>query len=234
MLRLENVVKHYRVGDGEIVRAVDGVSLSVGPGELVALYGPSGSGKTTLLMLIAGLLIPDSGSVTVNGREVSMLSARERAHYRRSELGFIRQSLDLIPGVRADDNAALKLLATSGRRDAQRRVAPLLERLGLNGRAQQRAEQLSMGERQRVMIARALSTGPSLVLADEPTGSLDSDRGREVLGLLAEVCHEREVGILLVTHDPRAAAFADQVHALRDGRIVEYVPDRAYAPFDAE
>ena len=158
MLQLNDVVKHYRVGDGEVVRAVDGVRLSVGAGELVALYGPSGSGKTTLLMLIAGLLIADSGSVRVNGREVSTLSERERAHYRRSELGFIRQSLDLIPGVRADDNAALKLLATSGRREAQRSVAPLLERLGLNGRALQRAEQLSMGERQRVMIARALST----------------------------------------------------------------------------
>jgi putative ABC transport system ATP-binding protein len=234
MLRLDEVVKHYRVGDGEIVRAVDGVSLSVAAGELAALYGPSGSGKTTLLMVIAGLLLPDSGSVTVNGRDVSGLSARERAHYRRSELGFIRQSLDLIPGVRADDNAALKLLATSGRRDAQRRVAPLLERLGLNGRAGQRAEQLSMGERQRVMIARALSTEPSLVLADEPTGSLDTDRGKEVLTLLVEVCHERNVGVLLVTHDPRAAAFADHVHALRDGRLVEYEPDRAYEPFSAQ
>jgi len=234
MLQLHEVVKHYRAGEGEIVRAVDGVCLSVADGELVALYGPSGSGKTTLLMLIAGLLTPDSGSVSVNGREVSSLSERERAHYRRSELGFIRQSLDLIPGVRADDNAALKLFATSGRRDAQRTVAPLLERLGLTGRAQQRAEQLSMGERQRVMIARALSTGPSLVLADEPTGSLDTDRGREVLTLLAEVCHEREVGVLLVTHDPRAAAFADQVHALRDGRLVAYEPDCSYAPFDVE
>jgi putative ABC transport system ATP-binding protein len=230
MLQLAEVVKHYRVGDGEIVRAVDGVSLSVAPGELVALYGPSGSGKTTLLMLIAGLLIPDSGRVTVNGRDVYTLSARERARYRRSELGFIRQSLDLIPGVRADDNAALKLLATSGRRDAQRRVAPLLERLGLNGRAQQRAEQLSMGERQRVMIARALSTDPKLVLADEPTGSLDSQRGGEVLALLADVCHERGVGALLVTHDPRAVAFADHVYALRDGQLVEYELDRAYAP----
>jgi putative ABC transport system ATP-binding protein len=222
------------VGDVEIVRAVDGLSLSVAAGELVALYGPSGSGKTTLLMLIAGLLIPDSGRVRVNGRDVSRLSARERAHYRRSELGFIRQSLDLIPGVRADDNAALKLLADTGRRDAQRQVAPLLERLGLNGRAVQRAEQLSMGERQRVMIARALSTDPSLVLADEPTGSLDTDRGREVLTLLAEICHEREVGVLLVTHDPRAAAFADHVHALRDGRIARYQPDNSHLPFEVQ
>jgi putative ABC transport system ATP-binding protein len=234
MLELDQIVKHYRIGDGEIVRAVDGVCLSVAAGELVALYGPSGSGKTTLLMLIAGLLSPDSGSVRVNGRDISKLSARERAHYRRSELGFIRQSLDLIPGVRADDNAALKLLATEGRREAQRSVAPLLERLGLNGRAVQRAEQLSMGERQRVMIARALSTEPSLVLADEPTGSLDTDRGQEVLTLLAEVCHEREVGMLLVTHDPRAAAFADHVHALRDGRLVPHQPENSYLPFGAK
>jgi putative ABC transport system ATP-binding protein len=231
MLQLHEVVKHYRIGDGEIVRAVDGVCLSVARGELVALYGPSGSGKTTLLMLIAGLLIPDSGSVVVNGHEVSGLSARDRAHYRRFELGFIRQSLDLIPGVRADDNAALKLFATSGRREAQRQVAPLLERLGLNGRAIQRAEQLSMGERQRIMIARALSTEPSLVLADEPTGSLDTERGREVLSLLAEVCRERNVGVLLVTHDPRAAAFANHVHALRDGRLVKY-SDPMAGPFD--
>jgi putative ABC transport system ATP-binding protein len=141
MLQLNEVVKHYRVGDGEIVRAVDGVCLSVGAGELVALYGPSGSGKTTLLMLIAGLLIPDSGSVTVNGREVSTLSERERAHFRRSELGFIRQSLDLIPGVRADDNAALKLFATSGRRDAQRRAqrtSRTASRAALDGRASTR------------------------------------------------------------------------------------------------
>lgn len=233
MLQLHEIVKHYHIGDGETVRAVDGVCLSVGAGELVALYGPSGSGKTTLLMLIAGLLTPDSGSLRVNGREVSTLSARERAHYRRSELGFIRQSLDLIPGVRADDNAALKLFATSGRRDAHRQVAPLLERLGLNGRAIQRAEQLSMGERQRVMIARALSTGPRLILADEPTGSLDTERGREVLTLLAEICHERDVGVLLVTHDPQAAAFADQVHALRDGRLVAYEPELVHPPFDA-
>lgn len=233
MLALHDLVKHYRVGEGEAIKAVDGVSLSVEPGELVALYGPSGSGKTTLLMLIAGLIVPDSGSVSVAGREISSLSERERARFRRSQLGFIRQSLDLIPGVRADDNAALKLLASTGRRDAQRAVKPLLERLGLNGRALQRAEQLSMGERQRVMIARALSTEPTLVLADEPTGSLDTERGMEVLSLLAEVCHEREVATLLVTHDPRAAAFADRVHALRDGHLFEFEPDGAYAPYGA-
>jgi putative ABC transport system ATP-binding protein len=233
MLELRELVKHYRAGDEEVVRAVDGVSLAVAPGELVALYGPSGSGKTTLLMMIAGLLVPDSGSITVAGREISGLSERERARFRRSQLGFIRQSLDLIPGVRADDNAALKLFATSGRRDAQRSIEPLLQRLGLNGRALQRAEQLSMGERQRVMIARALSTEPSLVLADEPTGSLDTERGMEVLELLSEVCHERGVAMLLVTHDPRAVAFADRVHALRDGQLFEYEAGGVHAPYSA-
>jgi putative ABC transport system ATP-binding protein len=233
MLELRELVKHYRAGDGEIVRAVDGVSLTVAPGELVALYGPSGSGKTTLLMLIAGLLEPDSGTVAVAGREIGALSQRERAQLRRSELGFIRQSLDLIPGVRADDNAALKLLAVSGRREAQRAVEPLLVRLGLDGRALQRSEQLSMGERQRVMIARALSTQPSVVLADEPTGSLDSERGIEVLELLSEVCHEGDVAMLLVTHDPRAAEFADRVQALRDGQLFEYEADGIHAPYGA-
>jgi putative ABC transport system ATP-binding protein len=231
MLELHELVKHFRVGEGEVIRAVDGLSLSIAPGELVALYGPSGSGKTTLLMMIAGLLAPDSGTITVGGRDVTRLSERERARFRRSELGFIRQSLDLIPGVRADDNAALKLLANNARRDAQRAIEPLLERLGLDGRALQRAEQLSMGERQRVMIARALSTQPTLVLADEPTGSLDTERGMEVLSLLADVCHERGMAMLLVTHDPRAAAFADSVRALRDGQLFEYEPNGVYAPF---
>jgi putative ABC transport system ATP-binding protein len=225
VLELRDVVKHYRVGEGEPVRAVDGVSLTVASGELVALYGPSGSGKTTLLMLIAALLRPDSGSVRVDGRDLASLSTRQAARYRRAELGFVRQSLDLIPGVRVGDNAALKLLGTLDRREARRRMAPLLERLGLGERVGHRTEQLSMGERQRVMIARALSTDPRLVLADEPTGSLDTNRGREVLGLLSEVCRERDVAVLLVTHDPRAAAYADRVHALCDGRLVEYEPE---------
>ena len=237
MLELSDLVKHYRVGDGEPVRAVDGVSLEVNPGELVALYGPSGSGKTTLLMLIAALLRPDRGSVRVGGREVAALSRRDAARYRRRELGFVRQSLDLIPGARTSDNAALKLFGSYRTREARRRVTPLLERLGLGERIGHRAEQLSMGERQRVMIARALSTDPRLVLADEPTGSLDTQRGREVLELLSEVCREREVAILLVTHDPRAAAYANRVHALRDGRLVEYEPNRELAwllPGEAE
>jgi putative ABC transport system ATP-binding protein len=226
MLELRQLTKHYPVVSGEPVRAVDGVSLSVAPGELVALFGPSGSGKSTLLMLIAALLRPDAGTVLLDGCDVSKLDDRKAARYRLRELGFVRQPLNLIPGANAIDNAALKLLGTDiGSREARRRVAPLLERLGLEQRAMHRAEQLSMGERQRVMIARALSTEPKLVLADEPTGSLDTQRGRQVLGLLAEICRERKVAVVLVTHDPQAASFADRVHALRDGRLVAHEPE---------
>jgi putative ABC transport system ATP-binding protein len=226
VLELQNVVKLFPIGDGEPVHAVDSVSLTVASGELVALYGPSGSGKTTLLMMAAALLAPDSGAVLVGGREVSSLSTREATDFRLRELGFVRQSLELIPGASALDNAALKLLATGATpREAKRGVQPLIERLGLAERSAHRAEQLSMGERQRVMIARALSTDPKLVLADEPTGSLDSERGREVLDLLTSICCERQVAVLLVTHDPRAAGYAHRVHALRDGKLESYEPD---------
>jgi putative ABC transport system ATP-binding protein len=234
MLELRDLVKHYQSGDGEIVRAVDGVSLTISAGELVALYGPSGSGKTTLLMLIAALLRPDAGAVLMDGRDISELSDADAARYRLHELGFVRQSLKLVPGVSALDNAALKLMGTDLKlRDVHRRVLPLLERLGLEQRIKHRAEQLSMGERQRVMIARALSTEPKLVLADEPTGSLDSARSREVLDLLTEVCRERDVAVLLVTHDPQAAGYADRVRALLDGKLVAYEPDRVFVPVTA-
>lgn len=229
MLELRDLVKHYPAVGGEPVRAVDGVSLRVDAGEMVALYGPSGSGKTTLLLMVAALLTPTSGTVLVGGRDVSGLSEKEASTYRLSELGFVRQNFDLLPGVSAIDNATLKLLKNVRWREAQERVKPLMERLGLGQRLQHRSELLSMGERQRVMIARALSTEPSLLLADEPTGSLDSQRSREVLALLRELCSERGVAILLVSHDPQAAAYADRVHALRDGKLVDYDADPGYA-----
>jgi len=219
MLELDGVVKHYEVG-GELIRPLDGVSLTVARGELVALYGPSGSGKTTLLTIVAALIRPDAGTVTVAGLDVTSLSEARAAAYRRQQLGYVGQSLDLIPGVSAIDNAALKLIGSRvGVREAHRRVAPLLERLGLGQRLTSRAEQLSAGERQRVLIARALATDPGLVVADEPTGSLDAARGREVLTLLTELCAERDVAMLLATHDPQAAGFATHVHELRDGRV---------------
>jgi putative ABC transport system ATP-binding protein len=226
-LELRELVKHYQVGEGEPVRAVDGVSLSVAPGEFMALYGPSGSGKSTLLNLIAALLEPDRGAVLVNGVDVAALSYKEACEYRLREVGIIGQPSDLLPGARAIQNASLKLWVTHAR-DARQRVEPLLKRLGLGERMNHRTEQLSMGERQRVIIAQALATDPGLVLADEPTGYLDTRRGREVLGLLSELCRERGTTVVLATHDPQAAAFADRVHELRDGRLTDYVPDPAY------
>jgi putative ABC transport system ATP-binding protein len=227
MLELRELVKHYRVGEGEPIRAVDGVSLSIETGELVALYGPSGSGKSTLLTLVAALLRPDSGQVLLDGREISALSEEEAARYRLHDLGFVSQTADLLAGARVIENAALKLWL-SDRRGAEERVRPLLERLGLGGRLNHRSEQLSIGERQRLMIALALSMKPRLVLADEPTGSLDTQRSNEVLALLREVCEEQQVAVLLVTHDPQAAAFADRVLELRDGQLGPYEPGPAH------
>jgi putative ABC transport system ATP-binding protein len=224
VLELRDLRKHYRVGGGEPIHAVDGVSLTVAAGELVALYGPSGSGKTTLLELIAGIQRPDSGAVLVGGRDVCSMSERELDEYRLHQLGFVGQPQQLLPGARAVENASLKLLLTN-RRTARATIEPLLERLGLGERLRHRTEQLSMGERQRVMIARALALDPKLVLADEPTGSLDTQRTSEVLGLLGEICAERGAAVLLATHDPQAAAFADRVCELRDGRLGEYRPE---------
>jgi putative ABC transport system ATP-binding protein len=220
-LQLQELVKHYTSG-AEVVRAVDGVSLTVAPGELVALYGPSGSGKTTLLLMIAGLLAPDAGSACFDGRDIARLSPSEGARYRRRDIGFVFQSFHLMPGASALDNAAMKLIADGWTlRDARRVTRPWLQRVGLGAREEHTPERLSMGERQRVAIARALVSEPRLLLTDEPTGNLDSKRGREVLGLLRDLCHERSIPGLLVTHDPRARAFVDGVHTLRDGRLRE-------------
>jgi putative ABC transport system ATP-binding protein len=219
-LALRDLIKHYR-GAQETVRAVDGVTLEVEPGELVALCGPSGSGKSTLLMLAAGLLAPDAGQVLFGGRDVARMAPRESAEYRRRDVGLISQEFHLIPGASALDNAMIKLpVLGASLREARRRAMPWLERVGLGARAGHRPEQLSMGERQRVAIARALVAEPRLLLADEPTGSLDSRRTREILALLRELCRERAVPGLLVTHDADAISFADRVHALRDGRLL--------------
>ena len=220
-LELCGVVKHYPASD-EVVRAVDGVTLAVEPGEIVALYGPSGSGKTTLLLLAAGLIEPDAGAIRFGERDVVALSDDEAADYQRREVGFISQSFDLLPGVPAVENAAVKLLADRvPLKQARRSAIPWLERVGLGKRLTHTPEQLSGGERQRVAIARALVNGPRLILADEPTGNLDTRRGEEILNLLAEIARERRASILLVTHDPNAAAIADRVAVLRDGGLLD-------------
>lgn len=225
MLELLDLIKHYEIGKGPPIRAVDGVTMTAARGEFIALYGPSGSGKTTLLELIAGTLQPDSGTVHVNGQRVGSMSERDLDEYRLTQLGIIGQPQDLIPGAFAIENASLRLVLTNTRK-AERAIVPLMDRLGLGNRLEHRTEELSMGERQRVMIALALSTDPGLVLADEPTGNLDTDRTVEVLGLLREICAERGATVLLATHDPQAAGFADQVHELRDGRLQEYRPSQ--------
>jgi putative ABC transport system ATP-binding protein len=220
-LELHRVVKLYR-GAEETVRAVDGVSLTIGPGEFVALYGPSGSGKTTLLRMAAAIMSPDEGAISFGGRVVSELSANEGARFRREEVGVVFQSFDLQGGATALDNASLKLFALGlTLNEAHRRARPWLERVGLGGRLKRTPGEMSMGERQRVAIARALANTPRLLLADEPTGNLDSQRSREVLALLREISYEHKIPALLVTHDPQATAFVDRVFTLRDGQLSE-------------
>jgi len=220
-LELRDVVKHY-VNGVETVRAVDGVSLTVAGGEFVALYGPSGSGKTTLLLLAAALTNPDSGNILFDGQDIGELSERAGARYRRTDVGFVFQAFHLMPHTSALDNATIKL--TGGGytlREARRRALPWLERVGLAERVEQTPETLSMGERQRVAIARALVNEPRLLLADEPTGNLDSKRSREILALMRDICHERCIPGVLVTHDVEATAFVDRVHTLRDGHLAD-------------
>jgi putative ABC transport system ATP-binding protein len=226
MLETCDLVKHYQVGR-EAIRAVDGVSLSIAGGEFVALYGPSGSGKSTLIDLIAGFQTPDLGTVLVDGRDIAKLSENEHAEYLLRVLGIIGQPSELMPAALARENAALKLLRTDPR-NATRLIEPLLEQLGLGNRMNQPTNKLSMGERQRVMIAQALATEPRLVLADEPTGNLDTRRSRQVLELIRDLCRDRNTAVLLATHDPQGVTFADRVHELRDGHLHEYNPDEVY------
>jgi ABC-type lipoprotein export system ATPase subunit len=216
-----DVSKHY-VDAHEVVRAVDGVSITVTAGEIAALYGPSGSGKTTLLLLAAGLLSPDRGNVQFAGDDLASLSDREIVDYQRRDVGFIYQSFHLMAGVPAVENAAIKLLADGATlKEARRTSAEWLERVGLEHRLNHPPERLSGGERQRVAIARALVNEPRLILADEPTGSLDTRRGLEVLDMLAGIAHEQRTAVLLVTHDPQAAVIADSVYGLRDGKLTK-------------
>ncbi len=218
-LELEGVVRHYR-GAAEDVAAVDGVSLALAPGELVALQGPSGSGKTTLLLLSASLLKPERGTIRYRGEDISTFSESRACDYLLGDVGLIHQSFHLLPRVPALENASIKLLfGGAGIREAQARARLWLERVGLGDRLGHTPEQLSGGERQRLAIARALASEPPLILADEPTGNLDSARSREVVELLHSLARERSASVLLVTHDAEVAALADRRHFLRDGRL---------------
>lgn len=226
-LELERVVKHYR-GATEEVRAVDGVSMTIAEGEVVSLLGPSGSGKTTLLLLMAALLQAEEGVVRYGQRDLTSLSESEVSGYLMHEVGFIFQRTHLWPRSSAVRNAAEKLVATGvGVRDARERVVPWLEQVGLGDRLESPAGQLSGGERQRVAIARVLACEPRLILADEPTGSLDSERSKQVVELLRSLAHDHGAMVVIVTHDSAVADLADTRYALRDGVLLDDEPLRS-------
>lgn len=212
------VSRRYRQGEGT-VPALDRVTLTLAPGEWVALCGPSGCGKSTLLNLLAGVDRCDEGEIEVCGLRLDLAGEKERTFLRRRCVGTVYQAFHLLPHLTVEENVALPL-ALAGRRDPAR-VRDLLARVGLARRARHHPSEISGGEQQRAAVARALVHRPPLLLADEPTGNLDSENGAAILDLLASLRREEGAGILLATHDPRARAAADRTIALRDGRIVE-------------
>ena len=220
VLRARGLRKEYGTGEG-LVRAVDGVDLDVGAGETVAVMGPSGCGKSTLLHLLGGLDRPSAGEAWLNGRRVDDLGERALARMRRTEVGFVFQAFHLMEELTAVENVELSaLLAGRSPRAARRRAEELLERVGLADRARFLPSALSGGQRQRVAVARALSNEPSVVLADEPTGNLDSAATLDVLQLF-ESLHESGQTLVVVTHDARIAATADRMISMRDGAFVD-------------
>jgi putative ABC transport system ATP-binding protein len=217
----EMLTKVYGRGD-TAVTALDGVNLSVAPGEFVAVMGPSGCGKSTLLHLIGGLDQPTSGRVVIDGEDTAKLGDDALTELRRRRIGFVFQFYNLIPVLGAGENAALPLILDGVKpAQAQARAEEWLQRVGLEDRLHHRPDQLSGGQRQRVAIARALAAEPALILADEPTGNLDSRAGDEVATLLRRVSDEWGRTVLMVTHDPRIAAYADRIIFLKDGTIVD-------------
>lgn len=221
LIEAERLSKVY--GDGIVVRAVDGVSLHVRRGEFVAIQGPSGSGKSTLLNLIGTLDSPSSGRLVVDGVDVNQLKGDALADFRREKIGFVFQLFHLVPTLNALENVMLPLVPYRRglRFDLAARARELLDRLGLGHRRDHLPGQLSGGEQQRVAIARALVNRPKLILADEPTGNLDTKIGEEIIQLLRRLNHEEGITIVVVTHDAAIAGQADRVVQLRDGRLLE-------------
>jgi putative ABC transport system ATP-binding protein len=216
---VEDVTRSFARGSSQ-VHALRGVSLSLDAGEVVALVGRSGSGKTTLLNVIGGLDRPDDGHVVVDGQKLGDLDPRGLLRLRREQIGFVFQSFGLLPFLSARENVGvpLRLLRRPGA-EREERITELLTTVGLADHAEQRPAELSGGQQQRVAIARALATRPRLLLADEPTGQLDSGTGQQVIALLRDLVHGSQSAALVATHDPALVSFADRVLHLRDGRI---------------
>jgi putative ABC transport system ATP-binding protein len=220
-LKLESVTKEYTLGKS-IVRALRGLDLSVSKGEIVAVMGPSGSGKSTLLHILGALDTPTDGSAQIEETDLAALKERQLARLRGKKIGFVFQTFNLSQTLSAQMNVELPMIF-QGVHKAERakRARVLLEKVGLGDRVRHRPGELSGGERQRVAIARALANDPEIILADEPTGNLDTESGQPILEMLRRLSKEDGKTVILVTHDPEAAAIADRIVRLRDGRVIE-------------
>ena len=219
VVRTGDLTRRYEMGDSS-VEALRGVDLAIARGEFVALVGPSGSGKSTILNLVGGLDRPSSGQVWINGTELSDSDERTLTRHRRQHVGFVFQGFNLLPRLNAEENVALPLMFSEvPEKERRARARQGLVRVGLEPRLSHRPNQLSAGEQQRVAIARALVGKPALLLADEPTGNLDTVTGAEIMALLKELNQEQGLTLLVVTHDSEIAAFADRVVKLRDGQV---------------
>ncbi|HTK76931.1 MAG TPA: ABC transporter ATP-binding protein [Gemmataceae bacterium] len=228
-LVVENVVKQFRQGD-RVVRALDGVSLEVAQGQFLAVMGASGSGKSTLLHLMAGLTQADGGRVMIAGADLGAMNDRELTLFRRRKVGLVFQSFNLIPTLTAEENVLLPLMLDGRNGDAgDAKVNELLARLGLAGRRGHRPDAMSGGEQQRVAIGRALVTDPAVILADEPTGNLDSANSRSVCELLRDLSAVHGKTIVMVTHEPSVAVYANEVAVLKDGKLVCKLPSEGPA-----
>src|SRR5215469_11797284 len=217
LLRVENLVKEYHTGSSTVT-ALRSVSFTLQSGRFIAIRGRSGAGKTTLLNLIAGLDDPTRGQIWLSGKDIAKLSESERTESRRSDLGFVFQSAHLFPSLTARENVEVPLrLAHTPREQREQRSREALALVGLSERMQHRSPELSGGEQQRVAIARALVHAPRLVLADEPTGNLDTHTGLAIIELVVEVAHQAGIGFVITTHDPQASALADDIYDINDG-----------------